>query len=86
MPQSITVITANLFAMQVRGSLGEPGKHLRPIAATEPTLDGILFGLGTEPPGSGCIGIKRVEQAALTAMRQTSLADLAMQSASDLIG
>lgn len=72
--------------MQVRGSLGEAGKYLRPIAATEPTLDGILFGLGAEPPGSGCIGIKRVEQVALAVIRQASLADLALQGASDLIG
>lgn len=72
--------------MQVRGSLGEPGKHLRPIAVTEPTLDGILIGLGTEPPGSGCVGIERAEQASLAVIRQTSLADLALQSASDQTG
>ncbi|MCY3695418.1 MAG: Rrf2 family transcriptional regulator [Chloroflexi bacterium] len=70
----------------VRSRRGANGGYQLAVASTGLTLDRILFELGMEPPGGGCIGIERAEQAALAAMRQTSLADLAMQSASDLTG
>ncbi len=70
----------------VRSRRGASGGYQLAVASTGLTLDRILFELGMEPPGNGCIGIERAEKAALAAMRQTSLADLAMQSASDLTG
>ena len=70
----------------VRSRRGASGGYRLAVASTGLTLDRILFELGMEQPGSACIGIERAEQAALAAMRQTSLADLALQSASDLTG
>ncbi len=70
----------------VRSRRGAKGGYQLAVASTGITLDRILFELGMEPPGSGCIGIEKAEQAALKAMRRVSLADLALQSASDLTG
>ena len=39
-----------------------------------------------EPPGNSCIGMEKAEQTALVAMPRTNLADLALQSASDVAG
>lgn len=70
----------------VRSRRGANGGYQLAVGSTGVTLDQILLELGMEPPGGGCIGIERAEAAAMAALRNTTLADLAIQSAEDLTG